>query len=338
MLDAIGLGPIETPCRPVSVTAGLRLVAYQQPDRSKPVLLIVPAPIKRTYIWDLLPRVSVVQRCLENHLQVYLVQWQPPGDIEEEFGLAEYADRLILACLDSIRDETGQERVIIAGHSLGGTLAAIFSALHPEQVQALVLLAAPIHFGADVGAFGPTLAALMRAHLTDALPGNVPGSVLDLVSYLADPGAFGWMRWVDWLGSQTDQEALQTHMLVERWTLDEMPLARRLVEEVVEWLYRDDRFIRGTLTIGGRSAAPERITARVLNVAERQSPVAPPESILPFHQALRTLDKTILWYNGDKGVSLQHVGMLVGKNAHRILWPAIARWIHDHEGSGDGTT
>jgi polyhydroxyalkanoate synthase len=334
----MGWGPIETPSRLVLKTPGLQLVAYQQPDLSKPVLLIVPAPIKRTYIWDLLPRVSVVQRLLEDQLQVYLVQWQPPGDSEEEFGLAEYADGLLLACLDSIRGETGRERVIVAGHSLGGTLAAIFSALNPEQIQALVLLAAPVHFGVDAGAFGQTLATLMRAHLTDALPGNVPGSVLDLVSYLADPGAFGWMRWLDWLDSQTDREALQTHVLVERWTLDEMPLARRLVEEVVQWLYQDDRFIRGTLTIGGRSAVPERITAPVLNVAEKRSPVAPPESILPFHQALRNNDKTMLWYEGDRGVSLQHVGILIGKTAHQSLWPAIAHWIHDHDDSRSGIT
>jgi polyhydroxyalkanoate synthase subunit PhaC len=128
--------------------------------------VIVPAPIKRAYIWDMLPRVSVVRRYLENHLQVYLIQWEPPSDTEKRFGLAEYADSLILRCLDAIRAETGQERVLAAGHSLGGTLAAIFSALHPEQIQALALLASPLHFGPDVGTFGTMITALMRAHLS----------------------------------------------------------------------------------------------------------------------------------------------------------------------------
>lgn len=226
ILDALGLGPVQTPSRIVFTIPGVTLRAYERAVRSKPVLVIVPAPIKRAYIWDMLPRVSVVRRYLENHLQVYLIQWEPPSDTEERFGLAEYADSLILRCLDAIRAETGQQRVLAAGHSLGGTLAAIFSALHPERIQALALLASPLHFGPDVGTFGTMIAALMRAHLTDALPGNVPGSVLDIVSYLADPDAFGWSRWVDWLDSQTDPEALQTHFLVERWTLDEMPLTR----------------------------------------------------------------------------------------------------------------
>ncbi|MGQ0657503.1 MAG: alpha/beta fold hydrolase [Chromatiales bacterium] len=338
LLDTLGLGPFKTPSRVVLRTAGLTLEAYDRPDASRPALLIVPAPIKRPYIWDMLPRVSVVQRCLENRLQVYLVHWELPGDVEEEFGLGEYADSLILTCVNAVRAETDRERIFLAGHSLGGTLAAIFSALHPNQLQGLVLLAAPLHFGLDVGAFGPILASLMRAHLTDALPGNVPGSVLDIVSYLADPDAFGWSRCVDWLNSHSDPEALQTHFLVERWTLDEMPLARRLVEEVVECLYRQDRFMRGDLTIRGRRAAPERISAPVLSVAETRSPVAPPESILPFHNSLSNTDKRLIWYQGDSGVALQHVGMLVGKTAHQTLWPQIIRWMHARDAESAALT
>ena len=328
LLDSLGLGPIETPSRVVLTTTALTLRAYGEPDASKPALLIVPAPIKRSYIWDVLPRASVVQRCLENRLQVYMVHWELPGEAEAEFGLAEYAGSLILKCVDAIRAENGRERIFVAGHSLGGTFAAIFSALHPDRVRGLVLLGSPLHFGFDVSAFGPMVATLMRAHLVEELPGNVPGSVLDIVSYLADPDSFGWSRWTDWLDSYADPEALQTHLLVERWTLDEMPLARHLVEEVIEDLYRQDRFMRGDLTLGRRRTAPESIAAPVLSVAETRSPIAPPVSILPFHDALPNKDKVLLWYEGDRGVSLQHVGMLVGKSAHQAMCPKIIGWMH----------
>ena len=43
----------------------VRLRLYEQPASGGPALLIVPAPIKRGYIWDLLPNVSVVRRYLE---------------------------------------------------------------------------------------------------------------------------------------------------------------------------------------------------------------------------------------------------------------------------------
>lgn len=334
MLDGFGVRPVQTPSRTVAALPGVTLIAYQEPDHSSLPILLVPAPIKRPYIWDLLPRVSVVQRCLQQRLQVYLLQWTRPGVLEAGFGLSEYGDDLILAAVNEIRRETGHDRVFVAGHSLGGTLAAIFAARHPARTRALVLLAAPMHFGADVGTFGTMMGTLMRAHLTDALPGNVPGTVLDVVSVLADPQAYGWHPWMDWLRSQADIEALQVHALVERWTLDEVPLARRLVEEVVQWLYREDRYMRGGLYLHGHRTSPDQISSPVLTVAETESPVAPPASILPFHEALSNSEKRMLWYRGEIGVFLQHVGMLVGRNAHRTLWPAIIEWLHEHRDDG----
>lgn len=64
MLDAFGLGPQETPSRLVAEWPGARMRAYHDPEQGNgPVLLIVPAPFKHTYIWDLLPQVSVIRRC-----------------------------------------------------------------------------------------------------------------------------------------------------------------------------------------------------------------------------------------------------------------------------------
>jgi polyhydroxyalkanoate synthase len=52
--------------------------------------------------------------------------------------------------------------------------------------------------------------------------------------------------------------------------------------------------------------------------------------MLSFHEAVRSAGSTVLWYEGDTGVAVQHVGMLVGESAHRHLWPEIVRWLrHD---------
>ena len=63
-----------------------------------PVVLVVPAPIKRSYIWDLLPEASAVRRLLAAGARVLLAEWQPAP---REFGLADYADRLLGACLEA---------------------------------------------------------------------------------------------------------------------------------------------------------------------------------------------------------------------------------------------
>ncbi len=332
VLDALGLGPIETPFRVVRCQPGVTLKAYGTDGDAGPAVLLVPAPIKRASIWDLVPWASVVRQCLRGGARVYLTQWERPGAAEQGFGLAEYADRLLLDCLDAIAVETGRPAAVLAGHSLGGTLTAIFSALHPERVRGLVLLGAPLHFGPDVGILDRLAAAVPPGLL--AVPGNVPGSFLDLVSVLAFPIAFEAARWADWVRSLPDPRALETHLRVERWTLDEMPLAARLFREVVGAVYREDRFLRGTWVVRGRRAAPEAITAPLLSVVDQHCPIAPPQSVLPFHRAVGSAERRLLWYEGDTGVALRHLGMLVGRSAHRRLWPEIVRWIRALEEPG----
>ena len=326
-MDALGLGPIETPSRVTLARPGMTLKAYGHAHGNAPAVLLVPAPIKRAYILDLAPRASVVQECLEAGTQAYAIQWERPSLFEQSFGLYEYADRLILDCLDAVQAESGERQAFLVGHSLGGTLAAIFAALHPERVRGLVLLGAPLCFGPGIGVFGPVVATAPPSPLLTALLGNVPGSFLDMVSFAAAPVTFGPSRWLDWLASLPDSQTLQTHLRVERWTLDESPLARQLFEDVVDLLYREDRFARGSLVVGSRRVGPELVHAPILAVVSASCRVVPPESVLPFLRATQSPDTRVLWYAGDTGVALQHVGMLVGQNAHRQLWPEITRWL-----------
>ena len=203
---------------------------------------------------------SAVRRCLATGARVFLADWQPA---QADFGLRDYAERLILDCLDA----AGGEPAILLGHSLGGLFAAIFAALHPERVRGPVLLASPLHFGADARAFSRMVAELDAQDLPDSLP----GSFLSTASFNAAPATFGWERWTDGAFSLANPADLRRHLRVERWTLDEFALPRRLVAELVVLIVREDRFAKGTLEIDGRCAAPSRLTAPLLCVMRGSS-------------------------------------------------------------------
>ena len=313
------LARTETPSRLLLERSGMKLRDYGD-ERNRPSLLIIPAPIKKPYIWDLTPSVSTVLACLQAQFRVYVLEWPETPPNGPDNGLAVYVDELILECAKAIG-----ERAVFAGHSLGGTLATIFASRHPKHVRALILLEAPLSFSGDAGA----IANLIRmVPATDALRyvSAYPGTVLNALSLAASPESFLWWRWRDLLLSAGDPAALRTHLLVARWTLDEYAMPSALFADVVD-LYREDRFLRGTLRVEGQTAAPRNLTMPVLAVVDPESDVVPPSSVMPFLDALPHRNWTLLHYEPDIGVALRHVGVLAGRNARRILWPEILAWI-----------
>ena len=331
VLDRLGFGPEPRPSRTVWRWRGWHLIAYQPPNRRQGAILIVPAPIKAAYIWDLTPGSSAVERLSSAGLQVYMVVWLRPEADDQSMGLAQYAGAALGECLATIRAETGQTQAFLAGHSLGGTLAAIFASLNPDRVRGLIELEAPMEFGSGrmeaAVASGPPLSVIGASF------GNVPGTFLNLASAYADPMSFGAQPWLDWLASSASAKSNRLHWQVRRWTLDETPMARRLFEEVGEMLYRENRFAHRRLRVAGRLADPRAIDMPILAVLDPRSRLVPPSSVEAYRSRTGSTDVQVLEYFGDAGVMLQHIGVLVGKNAHETIWPRIADWLQNAQRS-----
>jgi len=341
MLDRAGYAPQPTPSTVIHAEPGMNvlrfddaaphLAQYMLDDAAAavaaPAVLLVPAPIKRAYIWDLSPEVSVARRWLARGYRVYQAEWAPLADDTMDLGLADYADRLLRSAREAAIADGAQAQMVVAGHSLGGILAAIHGCLYPEQVRATVLLEAPLHFDHAANCFAPLVRATPDARQIAASFGQVPGAFLNIMSAMAEPHAFQYERVMDrWL-SMTDARALATHMRVERWTHDEFALPGRLFTDIVESLYRNDELMRGTLAVNGRTVGPRTLRTPLVSVYDPRSKVIPPQAVLPFHEAAASPAKLLLKYEGDVGVNLQHVGVLVGRSAHARIWPAIFDWL-----------
>ncbi|WP_409482671.1 alpha/beta fold hydrolase [Noviherbaspirillum sp. ST 5-3] len=328
-MDQMGYGPIESPYQTRLTQPGMRLRFYGGAASSQQIALIIPAPIKRHYIWDMAPECSVVQRALAAGMQVYLIEWTTPETAQAEFGLADYGYRLIDECVNMILSTTPHGRIFLLSHSLGGVLAASYAALRPERVSGMVMIESPMHFAEANGSFAPLAAFGPPAHSIVEVFDNVPGSVLSMTSVAASPATFLAERYADFVASLESDDLIRRHLQVQRWTLDEAPMSGRLFEEVAELLYREDRFMRGSLVVNGRSLGPADIVAPFLAVYDPRSLIIPPASITLFQAATASSNKRLLPYHGDKGVALAHVGALVGDNAHRQIWPEIFRWINE---------
>ena len=72
-LQAVGFGPDECPYRVIASGPFWLLRDYGK-DSATQNVLIVAAPIKRPYIWDLAPSSSAIRYCLKEGLRVRLLE------------------------------------------------------------------------------------------------------------------------------------------------------------------------------------------------------------------------------------------------------------------------
>jgi len=130
--------------------------------------------------------------------------------------------------------------------------------------------------------------------------------------------------------SIVDPLAMEIHARVERWALDEIPLPGKLVHHIVDWLYRENRFFRSVLNINGKLVGPSSLSVATLVVINNADDVAPPISVKPFADAMPEKAR-IIEYPGERGVCLQHLGILVGRHAQAHIWPRILSWLRSQK-------
>lgn len=316
LLENAGYLPQETSWHRVPHPE-LQLRRYAGNPAATHQVLIVPAPIKQPYIFDLSPQVSVIRRLAEAGFAVYLHEWREGEGEERDLEMSIASLR---QAIDKIATDHGCAPTVV-GHSLGGTLAAIAVSLEPRAVGKLVLVQAPLQFGEQTGALRPVA---LHAPL-GALGGRVPGSLLGCASVAAAPQELVFDRYSDALASLPDLEAVALHGRVIRWSLDEYAPPAQLIRDVIDLLYREDLFARNELCVLGRPARSDSLAELpVAAIVDHTSRLVPSSSTL---QPLS--NPKVFVYEPEIGVALQHVGALVGRRAHREIWPVVIDWLRN---------
>ena len=327
LAGAFGLNPSECLYRTITSHSYWCLRDYGGGDQSAS-LLIIAAPIKKPYIWDLTPSISSIRFCLHQGLHVHLLEWMSTSSHAGNYGI----DECVLAISEAVATITAiakGAKPCMIGHSLGGTLAAIYGAFQPETIKALVLLGAPLCFEPSKSQFRDALISLVPRKISE--DETFPGSLLSHASALASPNTFIWSRLIDAALSVGDPLAMDIHARVERWALDEIRLPGKLVHQIIDWLYRENRFCRETLKIHEKFVGPHGLSTPTLMVINTADQIASLASLVPFTERMTTKTQ-IIQYPGEVGVCLQHLGILVGRQAKATIWPDILSWIKCQRG------
>jgi polyhydroxyalkanoate synthase len=314
-----------TPCDVVYERGTHRLLRYRRDTAAtwaEPVLFCY-ALINRPYILDLQPDKSVVRQYLDRGFDVYIIDWGVPAHGDRFLTLEHYVCGFLKEAIERVLRERGREALQLLGYCMGGTMSALFTALHPDLVKSLTLLAAPIDFAGEESLLNfwckhfDEVDDFLNAH------GNCPAWFLQQCFQNLKPIQNLLQKALTMFENLEDPKFMGNYFAMELWVNDNIPVAGATFREFVKDFYQNNRLVRGDLHLGGRRVDLARITCPLLLLTAKNDHLVAPSSTEGIRPHVKSQDVESITI--DAG----HVGLVVGSKAQRSLWPEATRWLAD---------
>jgi polyhydroxyalkanoate synthase len=287
------------------------------PSVTTPVLL-VPSLINRWYVLDLRPGASVAGALVEAGLDVWCLDWGTPEDEDRYRSWDDVLARLA-RMVRRVRRETGASRVGLLGYCMGGTLSAIYTAQHPDEIAALVNLAGPIDF-----ARGGMLARMVDSSWFDAGAvadaGNVAPTQMQ-AGFTALRPTIDLAKWASMPDTMSNRTAWEGMRALEIWASDNIPFPGEAYRTYIGELYQGNRLLAGTHRPGGRPARLGDITCPTMIITADRDNICPAAAANALADHVGSAVVKLLSVPGG------HVGAVVGSRAAREMYPALATWL-----------
>ena len=121
-------------------------------ERLPPVLLVHGLSANRWTLDAGVERVSLAAHLSRQGFRTFALDLRGHGDSRRrppgapDWSFDHYVEEDVPAALDAIRRETGEERVLWVGHSLGAVTGLVACQLHPGRIAGVVAIAGPMAF------------------------------------------------------------------------------------------------------------------------------------------------------------------------------------------------
>ena len=289
-----------------------------------PPILIVMSLVSRSYILDLRPGNSFVEFLLKAGYDVFLLDWGVPDEADSHNTIETYVDGYLPLAVAAACQEAGSDSITLMGYCLGGVLAALYVAGHPQApVSNLVVIATPV----DYRKLGIIAGLVRKGRLEPEMvldeTGNVPADAVRNVFRLRKPTA-DWVQYANLWENLWNDEYLEGYQAMNQWNNDHVPFPGAAMEQMVRLLIRENRLMKGTIRLGNRNVRLKSVTCPFLHA------VAEKDDIVPLASA--ELLKDLVGSRDAENLKLAagHVGLLAGRRAAKETLPSIVAWLDRH--------
>lgn len=286
-----------------------------------PVLIDAPFAGHSATIADYDKGQSLVETMLANGARHVLVtDWKTATAQMRYFDIDTY-----LASLNVAIDDLGG-KVHLVGLCQGGWLSAMYAARFPGKVQSLVLAGAPIDTDAGDGPI---------KRLAHSLPLSTYKDMVELGNGLM-PGSFmltGWKnmhpaeqyenKYLALYKNIEDKNYVKRTEKFESWYENAIDLPGTYYLEVIQQIFKENRFAKGQFVGLGRPLVLGDINMPLFLLAGEQDDITTPEQVFRAAALVGTPPAQIV----QKLVPGGHIGLFMGTRTLRDVWPGVADWI-----------
>ena len=206
----------------------------------------------------------------------------------------------------------------------------MYAAVHPEKVKNLITVATPGDFDLDNSLLAIWTRAMKEDYLLDAF-GNLPGVVLNAAFILRNPIEYSH-KYFHFFERPRSLESVAEFFATETWLYDSPPIIGEIFREFAEYCYKQNLLIKSKMKMRMEEASYDDNSDIVINlkninmpflniVAKKDDLVAPSSSKALNDELTESHDKGIIELNSG------HVGLMIGKDAHKELWPKVGEWL-----------
>lgn len=317
-------GALGTTPKDVVLAHGTMKLFHYRPltdDVYRVPVLIVASLVNRSYILDLAPGQSLIEFLLRQGFDVYLIDWGVPRREHRDTRLEDYVLDFIPRCVERVQEDSGEPDVSLLGYCVGGLLAVLYAALHPQApVKNLVCFATPVNSDGLVSLKTWMSESAFDAEAMVRLHGNVPADFIQDTLRMLRPfgkpaGQLALLDKVD------DEDFVTSNLRFSKWESDNVPFVGGAFKQMVEDFLRGNKLLKGTWRVGGNRIDPKKIQAPFLHLVAQSDHITPYESSRDLVKMVGSKDKQEIVLKGG------HVGLVAGRGAIKQMWPALEQWL-----------
>lgn len=316
------LGIAPTPRQVVHDERAFEVYHYPaiSPATGAPPLLIVPSLINHWYVLDLMAGHSTVAALQARGLSVYVLAWRGAHDGMGPLRLPAYIDGYLDRAVEVVRRHACAPKISLMGQCLGGTLAVAYTATHPETVDRLVALTAPVDFrhGGLLGTWSDR-DILDARKIAATYPGALPDSVVYGAFPLLNPRVVITKHRTLWqMLEKENEDYVRLYQALDLWTTEHLTVGSGAFLSLIEDLYQHNRLFDGTWALSRGPARLEDIRCPVMNVLAKK------DDIVPLASAQPLLERTSSVRPVELVSPMGHITLVLGSASRTQTWEGIA--------------